>query len=320
VRISVVVIAKNAEKTIAKCLSSIVEQTLPAHEIIVVDGRSKDKTREIASKFPVKLIVAPKRDTYGVSRNLGVKAATGDVIAFLDADDYAESSWLENAVKHFSRTDVGAVNSKQVYVYPHNWFTKMKWDKTGKKSFSPSEESWMSPGPSGSVIRKKLIEKAGYFDEDMFFGSEGQDLMLRIASMGYRIVSEPNALIYFTPSTSAKEWIVDAFFRHGIGHGTIKRRYGKYAPPTKIPLITATVIMAFLIISISGLWHLLPLLLVVVLLGIMAETYSSYQATKRLMPSLKYVLAFIAARDAEFLGFLVGYVVPSKVLRKIARR
>lgn len=315
------VIAKNAEETIAKCLSSIVEQTCPPHEIIVVDGRSTDKTREVASRFPAKIIVAPDGDTYGTSRNLGVKTATGDIIAFLDADDYAESNWLENVVKPFSRADVGVVNPKRVYVYPHNWFTELKWGRLREGHRPPiREESWMAPGPSGSAIRKELIERAGYFDENMFFGSEGQDLMLRTIPLDYRIISEPTAVIYFRPSTSVKEWIEEAFFRHGLGHGTIRRKHGKYKPPIKIPLTTVIIITAFLMISISGLWQLSLLSVFIVFFGILAETYRLYRTTEKLSSSFKYVLAFIAARNLEFLSFVIGYAIPARVLRKIAKR
>jgi len=198
VKVSVVVIVKNAEKTIARCLSSIVEQTHPPHEIIVVDGQSTDKTREIASQFPVRIAMAPAKHTYGSSRNLGVKTATGDVIAFLDADDFADEKWLENAKRALSPANVGIINSKRVYFYPNNWFTDLKWAKMRKKGELGREKpEWKEFSTSGSAFKKELIEKAGYFDEDMFFGTEDKDLAKRIFDMGYSIVFEPNAIIHF---------------------------------------------------------------------------------------------------------------------------
>lgn len=319
------VIIKNAEKTIAKCLSSIVQQTYPLYEIIVVDGRSTDKTRGIVSQFPVKLVMAPVRDTYGASRNLGVNTATGDVIAFLDADDYAERNWLENIVEAFSNNNVGVVNPERVYTYPHNWFTDLHWSKKrkrpllGDRSFI-SKDSWMDFMTSGSAIRKELIERAGYFDEDMFFGTEDKDLVLRIIPLGYRISFEPNSIVYFKPSSSAKEWIKEALLRHGLGHGAIRRKYGKYKPPLRIPAITLATMFTFLILFMFGLWQLLLLLVSIVFLGIMVETYRLYQITKQLSPSLRYVLAFITARNMEFLGFIIGYAIPPRVLRKITKR
>ncbi len=88
-RFSVVVPAFNAEATLARAIESVRSQTWPAHEIIVVDDGSTDATAEIAAGFgaAVRLI---RQNNSGVSaaRNAGVAAASGDWLAFLDADDW----------------------------------------------------------------------------------------------------------------------------------------------------------------------------------------------------------------------------------------
>ena len=94
IKISVVVIAKNAEATIQKCLDSVVRQTRLPDDVVVVVGDSSDRTRDIVSSYPCKLISSPGKDTYGSARNKGVAEASGNVIAFLDADDYADQNWI----------------------------------------------------------------------------------------------------------------------------------------------------------------------------------------------------------------------------------
>ncbi len=89
VKFSVVIPVYNAAGTISRALASVLEQSFPAHEIIVVDDASTDNTNDILSGYGDKITVIRKAINSGgsVARNAGMDAATGDFIAFLDADD-----------------------------------------------------------------------------------------------------------------------------------------------------------------------------------------------------------------------------------------
>ncbi len=89
-KFSVIIPAYNAEKTIERALESVLAQTYPAFEIIVVDDASKDSTREILeTKYEGRIKYLSKLFNVGssVARNTGMDQASGDYIAFLDADD-----------------------------------------------------------------------------------------------------------------------------------------------------------------------------------------------------------------------------------------
>ena len=90
--ISVIIPAYNAEKFIGKAIESALAQIRPAKEIIVVDDASTDRTAEIARGFGerVQVLVNKVNSGPGASRDRGAQAASGDYLAFLDADDY----WL----------------------------------------------------------------------------------------------------------------------------------------------------------------------------------------------------------------------------------
>lgn len=98
-KVSVIIPAYNAERFIAQTLNSVLAQTFQNFEVIVVDDGSKDKTAKIAESYgaPVRCI---KKANGGVSvaRNLGMKEACGDYIAFLDADDLWHATKLEKQV------------------------------------------------------------------------------------------------------------------------------------------------------------------------------------------------------------------------------
>lgn len=88
-RFTVVIPAYNAAATLARAIESVRAQTWPAHEILIVDDGSTDDTADIARQFgaPVRLIQQANQGV-SVARNAGAAAATGDWLAFLDADDW----------------------------------------------------------------------------------------------------------------------------------------------------------------------------------------------------------------------------------------
>jgi len=106
--ISVVVPTYNEEKNIMGCLESIAGQTVPREdvEIIVVDGDSKDRTREIAEQVADAFIIQTSEGVGG-ARNDGFAAARGDVVATTDADCQPHRDWLETIERSFK--DPGTV-------------------------------------------------------------------------------------------------------------------------------------------------------------------------------------------------------------------
>lgn len=95
--ISIIIPCFNAEKTLEKCLKSLVQQSYANLEIIIIDDGSTDETSLIYNKFQSndERILVLKQQNSGVSkaRNTGVKAATGDYICFVDSDDWAELNY-----------------------------------------------------------------------------------------------------------------------------------------------------------------------------------------------------------------------------------
>lgn len=90
IRFSVVIPAYNAEQTIIRAIDSVLAQSYPAYEIIVVDDASKDKTSELVQNTygnKVKFLQKVSNGGSSVTRNAGMDIATGDYFAFLDADD-----------------------------------------------------------------------------------------------------------------------------------------------------------------------------------------------------------------------------------------
>ncbi len=97
-RISVVVCARNEENYIEQCLSRLAKQRIKP-EIIVVDGNSKDRTVEIAKKHADK-IISDNGMGIGKARDMGARAAGGEVVAYCDADSRPPLDWTERILKN----------------------------------------------------------------------------------------------------------------------------------------------------------------------------------------------------------------------------
>jgi glycosyltransferase involved in cell wall biosynthesis len=102
--ISVVIPAYNEEATIVTCLESLNRQTIPRdqYELIVVDGNSRDRTRELAIPL-ADLVFIQTSSKVGGARNDGIQQARGEIVATTDADCVIPPDWLERILSDFER-------------------------------------------------------------------------------------------------------------------------------------------------------------------------------------------------------------------------
>lgn len=146
-KISVILTVYQGEEFLAKCLESLLAQTLEEIEIICIDDGSTDKSGEILNSFSEKdsrfEILHQKNQGAGAGRNRGLQKATGVYTIFLDCDDYFESTLLEELYKAVEKenADVGICRSccfdhNNEKKLPSEWMRKDKFLK-GKKVFSP---------------------------------------------------------------------------------------------------------------------------------------------------------------------------------------
>lgn len=94
--ISIIVPAYNEEKLIGKCLDSLKNQSFPKenYEILVIDNNSTDRTSEIAKKCGVRVVAYKEKQGFSVTKQFGADLASGEIIAFCDADTFHDQNWL----------------------------------------------------------------------------------------------------------------------------------------------------------------------------------------------------------------------------------
>ncbi|WP_292518029.1 glycosyltransferase [Methanoculleus sp.] len=132
--ISVVVPTYNEEQNIERCLASLADQTVPreTYEIIVVDGNSKDRTRELAEPLADRVFIQTSKRVGG-ARNDGAMAAKGDIIATTDADCILPRDWVERIERNFTERKI-----VQLYgtVYPIEDTFRNRLSLLGANTFS----------------------------------------------------------------------------------------------------------------------------------------------------------------------------------------
>ena len=180
--VSVIIPSYNRCQQLKEAIESVLAQDFEDSELIVVDDGSTDNTPKLLADYGEKLM-AIRRNNGGVSaaRNTGIVAASGELIAFLDSDDL----WLPKKLSvqtEFFRQHPDALICQTEEIWIRNGIRvnpKRKHKKPSGMIFEPSLALCLV-SPSAVMIRKRLFDKVGIFDENLP-ACEDYDLWLRIA-------------------------------------------------------------------------------------------------------------------------------------------
>jgi glycosyltransferase involved in cell wall biosynthesis len=182
--VSVVIPAWNEESCIDRCLASVLSQDFPRDqmEVVVVDNGSTDATVSIARQFPVR-IVDEARLGAARARNTGIRAARGEIVAFLDADCVANPDWLRELLSGSDDEKIGCFLG-DILPMPGGGLIS---DFVHDRRLISQKVLTSSPPPiaAGANIayRKSVFEEIGYFDETFMEGEDG-DLFWRLVKSG----------------------------------------------------------------------------------------------------------------------------------------
>lgn len=211
-KISFLIPCYNEEKTIGKCIQSVLGQSREADEIIVINDGSGDKSRQIISSFKRKgvKVIHLKENTGNKSKaiEIGLKQATGDIIAFTDADSFLDFDFLNQAVKHFKNPEVGAVNGK-IISNKNNWLTSVRGleyvigQEIHKSGQAALGSIFVVPGCCG-IFRKSVLDKIT-LDHDTV--TEDLDITLKVHKLKKKIIFEPKAIVYTNDPYDLKSYI-----------------------------------------------------------------------------------------------------------------
>lgn len=263
--ISVIIPCLNEERFISDCLNSILANDYPKEklEVLVVDGMSKDKTREIIKKFQtpnvnyqIQLLDNPRVIT-PAAMNIGIENARSEIIIKMDAHSLYEKDYISKCVEHLMESgadNVGGVLksipaknnpvAKAIAISLSHFFgAGGSYFRTGSKE--PREVDTVAFG----CYWKKTFQKIGMFDEKMA-QIEDLELNTRLRKAGGKIMLFPDIKASYYPSSDN----IISFFKHNFTDGiwaTFSLKYGlKVSLRHLIPLIFVSGLIGLLILSL----------------------------------------------------------------------
>ena len=180
VKISIITVCYNSEKTIESTIKSVLNQEYPHIEYIVVDGKSKDRTLEILEKNSkgISKIISERDEGMYDAMNKGIRMATGDVIGVLNSDDFFyNEKVIAKVAQAFDDQEVEATIGDIVFVKESSENEVLR--RYSAKKWSPSKFVWgyMPPHPS-FFVRKDLFKRLGFYKTDYKIAAD-YELLIR---------------------------------------------------------------------------------------------------------------------------------------------
>jgi GT2 family glycosyltransferase len=213
-RISVVVCCYNGADTLAECLAGATAVDYPDYEVIVVDDGSTDASAAIAASFPVRLISTPNRGL-SAARNTGLEAATGDIVAYLDADAHPDADWLRFLAAGFRRPGVVGVGGPNLPPPGDGAVAECVAEAPGGPLhvLLTDTEAEHLPG-CNMAFRRDALVAAGGFDPRFRTAGDDVDLCWRLLDAGGTLAFAPGALVWHHRRGSVRH-----FWRQQRGYG-----------------------------------------------------------------------------------------------------
>ena len=209
--ISVIIPAYNSEKTIARCLQSLLDQEYDGeYEIILVDG-SVDRTPEIVrERFPtVRYFRIDGMSDPGAKRNLGIREAKGDPLLFIDSDCVAEPDWMRRMVEqHAVHPDVAAVGGAAYNGNDPGCGVAWAGYMGEFREFIPENpEGYVDHIPTLNISYKRWVfERHGFF-ESRYFPQEDLIFNYNLRRKGERILFHPGIRVHHTHRTELHSFL-----------------------------------------------------------------------------------------------------------------
>lgn len=225
--ISVSIVSYNTRDLLEKTLKRLDQQDIKRPEVYIVDNQSSDGSAEVVKKkFPrVKLIESDKNLGFGAGQNLALKKIDSPLILLLNPDTEFSTDALSKMVKFMDENpECGIGGSKLVDQkgrlvsnggYLPFGIPLLSWlfnlDKLGLPSFHMDSEDFYKAKNAGwiggtfMVIRKEVLEKAGYFNEDYFMYFEDVDLCYRARKKGFKVLLNPDLEVMHLSGASSKD-------------------------------------------------------------------------------------------------------------------
>ena len=215
--ISFIIPAYHEEKYIGKCLESIIKQGPADAEIIVVDNNSTDLTAELVKQFPGVILLKEEKKGTNSARQRGLSTATGELVAFIDADCLLPADWLRQVQTEFTKTEIAGLSG--VYKF-------YDLNSLGKKLVIAiwNYFAWLTSLLVGYAIyggnfiaKKKLLQQAGGFDTSITFYGDDTAMGKKLRQFG-KVKFSRKFFVYSSYRRLKKEGMIISGFKYLLNY------------------------------------------------------------------------------------------------------
>jgi len=199
-KVSAYIPCYNAEKFIVRAVRSLLDQTAPPEEVLVIDDGSTDRSMDLIRDYPVRIISLGKNQGLAAARNRAYQEARNELIACIDADCEATPTWLDQLLRDFPADCAGTggktVEANQVERADRWRARHMPLHWGDKRAMNPK-----AIYGANQLFRKSAIMAVGLLDitrvvDDYKIGYEDLELARKLYKAGYKLFYNPQAIVY----------------------------------------------------------------------------------------------------------------------------
>ncbi len=251
-KISVIIPVYNGEKTIEKCLASLLKQTKKPEEVIVVDDGSGDNTAKIVTKIKGVKLIKQNHKGPASARNLGAKEAKGEILLFIDSDCILDKNWVSEMIKPFEDKEIvgvqGIYETKQkgliarfVHLEIEDRYDRMRKFKT--IDFIGSY--------SAGYRKRTFLEFKGFDESFPIASGEDPELSFKLSKAGYKMVLNEKAVVNHSHADTLRAYLKQKFWRAYWRVLLYRKHPGKITSESYTPQTLKFQILAFYLLLLS---------------------------------------------------------------------
>ena len=218
-RVSVVVCAYNAAATLEDCLGSLERLTYPDVELLLVNDGSRDRTSEIAHRHPRVRVIDVPNGGLSAARNVGLNHATGDIVAYTDADTRVDRDWLTYLVQPFLTSDVVGSGGPNVVPDDDPPMAQCIARAPGGPTHVLLDDRTAEHVPGCNMaFRRDALVAIGGFNPVYLRAGDDVDVCWRLQARGWKIGFASSALVWHHHRSS-----IASYWRQQVGYGEGER-------------------------------------------------------------------------------------------------
>jgi GT2 family glycosyltransferase len=207
-KVSVVVCVYNGERTLDACLASLEKLNYPNYEVVVVNDGSTDTSLRIAESYKYVRLINQENKGLSEARNVGIRASSGDIIAFTDSDCTADADWLAHLVARFQSSEFGAVGGPNLSPRDDSLIATCVAVSPGAPTHVLLDDEVAEHIPGCNMaFRREALEAIAGFDPIFRAAGDDVDLCWRLQNKGYKIGFSPAAVVWHFRRNTVRDYL-----------------------------------------------------------------------------------------------------------------